>query len=87
MAPEFTVPLCRGHHREVHRSSDETTWWENAGIDPTVAARALRLQAHPLLPTNPTSIVKNSDPRNVRDGQPPRRIGSNDETNSIEAGP
>jgi ERF superfamily protein len=24
---EFTVPLCRGHHREVHRSGDEAAWW------------------------------------------------------------
>jgi len=46
---EFTVPLCRGHHREVHRSGDEATWWEKAGIDPTVNARALWLQTHPLL--------------------------------------
>jgi hypothetical protein len=46
---EFTVPLCRGHHREVHRSGDEATWWEKSGIDPTLNARALWLQTHPLL--------------------------------------
>jgi ERF superfamily len=23
---EFTVPLCRGHHREAHRSGDEAVW-------------------------------------------------------------
>jgi hypothetical protein len=46
---EFTVPLCRGHHREVHRSGDEATWWEKAGIDPTLNARALWLQTHPVL--------------------------------------
>jgi hypothetical protein len=48
VSDEFTVPLCRGHHREVHRSGDETIWWERAGIDPTVTARALWLQTHPL---------------------------------------
>ena len=48
VSDEFTVPLCRGHHREVHRSSDETIWWERANIDPTVTARALWLQTHPL---------------------------------------
>jgi ERF superfamily len=48
VSDEFTVPLCRGHHREVHRSGDEATWWNKAGIDPTVAARALWLQTHPL---------------------------------------
>jgi hypothetical protein len=25
VSDEFTVPLCRGHHREVHRSGDEAT--------------------------------------------------------------
>ena len=33
VSDEFTVPLCRGHHREVHRC-----------VDPTAAARALWLR-------------------------------------------
>ena len=45
---EFTVPLCRGHHREVHRSGDEAEWWSGKGIDPNVAARSLWLKSHPL---------------------------------------
>jgi hypothetical protein len=45
---EFTVPLCRGHHREVHRCGDEAAWWQKAGINPTVAARSLWLNSHPL---------------------------------------
>jgi hypothetical protein len=49
VSDEFTVPLCRGHHREVHRSTDEATWWEKACIDPTLNARTLWLQTHPLL--------------------------------------
>jgi hypothetical protein len=44
---EFTVPLCRGHHREVHHCGDEAAWWRRTGIDPTVTARALWLQTHP----------------------------------------
>jgi hypothetical protein len=42
------VPLCRGHHREVHRCGDEAAWWRKAGIDPTIAARLLWLKTHPL---------------------------------------
>jgi hypothetical protein len=45
---EFTVPLCRGHHREVHRCGDEATWWAAAGIDPSEAARSLWLKTHPI---------------------------------------
>jgi ERF superfamily len=48
VSDEFTVPLCRGHHREVHRCGDETAWWNKTGIDPTVAARSLWLKTHPL---------------------------------------
>ena len=48
VSDEFTVPLCRGHHREVHRCGDEAAWWRNAGIDPIVPARVLWLRTHPL---------------------------------------
>jgi ERF superfamily protein len=48
VSDEFTVPLCRGHHREVHRCGDEAGWWTKTGIDPTVPARALWLETHPL---------------------------------------
>jgi hypothetical protein len=60
VSDEFTVPLCRGHHREVHRWGDEAAWWQNAGIDPTACARALWLQMHPL-PTRPeTTSLENA---------------------------
>ena len=48
VSDEFTVPLCRGHHREVHRCGDEAAWWHRTGIDPNAAARVLWLKTHPL---------------------------------------
>ena len=48
VSDEFIVPLCRGHHREAHRSGNEAAWWKNAGVDPTITARALWLETHPL---------------------------------------
>jgi hypothetical protein len=48
VSDEFTIPLCRGHHREVHRCGDETAWWQKTGIDPAAAARVLWLKTHPL---------------------------------------
>jgi hypothetical protein len=29
VSDEFTVPLCRSHHRELHRRGNELKWWEN----------------------------------------------------------
>jgi len=51
VSDEFTVALCRVHHREVHHCGDEAAWWQKAGIDPIVSARALWLRTHPLPPT------------------------------------
>jgi hypothetical protein len=48
VSDEFTVPLCRGHHREVHRCGDEAIWWIKTGIDPSETARALWLKSRPL---------------------------------------
>ena len=41
VSDEFAVPLCRGHHRAVHRSRDERAWWKQSGIDPIKIARRL----------------------------------------------
>jgi hypothetical protein len=53
VSDEFTVPLCRGHHREVHRCGDETAWWQKVGINPSTAARALWVETHPLTRRRP----------------------------------
>jgi hypothetical protein len=34
VSDEFTVPLCRVHHRELHRQGNERSWWNKANIDP-----------------------------------------------------
>jgi hypothetical protein len=41
VSDEFVAPLCRIHHREVHRVGDERAWWKRAGIDPVKVARKL----------------------------------------------
>jgi ERF superfamily len=48
VSDEFTVPLCRGHHREIHRCGDEAFWWSKVRIDAAAAARVLWLKTHPL---------------------------------------
>jgi ERF superfamily len=51
VSDEFTVPLCRVHHREVHCCADETQWWSKSGIEPLTAASTLWAQTHPHLAT------------------------------------
>jgi hypothetical protein len=48
VSDEFTVPLCRGHHREAHRVGNEAQWWENAGIDALAIAHKLWTETRPL---------------------------------------
>ena len=44
VSDEFTVPLCRIHHRELHRQGDEAAWWGKLSIDPVPVA--LKLWQH-----------------------------------------
>jgi hypothetical protein len=41
VSDEFTVPLCRIHHRALHRFGSEVAWWLKAGLEPLVVARTL----------------------------------------------
>jgi hypothetical protein len=41
VSDEFTVPLCRDHHRELHRQGAELAWWQNIKIDPLPVAKRL----------------------------------------------
>jgi hypothetical protein len=55
VSDEFTVPVCRIHHRELHRSGNEAAWWQKLNIDPLPVA--LRLWQHTRL------NGENDDPR------------------------
>jgi hypothetical protein len=41
VSDEFSVPLCRMHHRQAHHAGDERAWWQTMGIDPIKVARKL----------------------------------------------
>jgi ERF superfamily len=41
VSDEFIVPVCRVHHRELHRSGDEAAWWQRFNIDPLPIALRL----------------------------------------------
>ena len=41
VSDEFTVPLCRAHHRQIHSVGDERIWWRASTIDPLDVALKL----------------------------------------------
>lgn len=47
VSDEFTVPLCRGHHRELHRAGDEVMWWQDRRVAPLEIAKGLWEQTRP----------------------------------------
>jgi hypothetical protein len=51
VSDRFTVPICRLHHRELHRRGNERAWWQKQGIDPLVIAASLWAKTHAATPT------------------------------------
>jgi hypothetical protein len=47
VSDEFTVPLCRVHHRELHQSGKEVGWWARTGIEPIDIAQRLWTATRP----------------------------------------
>ena len=39
VSDEFTVPLCREHHRQLHHAGNEQAWWHNQSIKPLPIAQ------------------------------------------------
>jgi hypothetical protein len=46
VSDEFTVPLCRGHHRQLHQAGNEAAWWKGVNIDALPIAKGLWEQTH-----------------------------------------
>ncbi len=47
VSDEFTVPLCRSHHRNLHQAGNELRWWDNFRIEPLPIARKFWEETHP----------------------------------------
>jgi hypothetical protein len=62
VSDEFTVPLCRVHHRELHRQGDEWSWWNKANIDPMPIALRFWQQTQGISQTDSGS-QKSQNPR------------------------
>lgn len=89
VSDEFTVPLCRGHHRELHNCGDEPGWWSDAGIEPLAHARTLWLATHPLregarpMPTKALAAGHAGTPHRTKRSRASGRRGHNNDTKPI----
>ena len=46
------MPLCRGHHRQLHQAGNEV-WWERLNFKPLEVAKALWEETHPKAGSEP----------------------------------
>jgi hypothetical protein len=47
VSDEFTVPLWRGHHRQLHQVGNEVAWWDERKINALEAASKFWQKSHP----------------------------------------
>jgi hypothetical protein len=60
VSDEFTVPLCREHHQELHRHGNELAWWANLQITPLPVASELWTQHCFKAALNPPDVQRAS---------------------------
>jgi len=80
VSDEFTVPICRTHHRELHRHGDEAAWWDKVHIDPLPVA--LRLWQQTRLNGDepaPSEGIRPSQAAKTEDMSVQDRAGANDD--------
>jgi hypothetical protein len=82
VSDRFTVPMCRLHHRELHRRGNERVWWQKQAIDPLVVAASLWTKTHAATPLGLAADI--DGPANVNGIDSGAVVGlQNDETNPI----
>jgi hypothetical protein len=87
VSDRFTVPICRLHHRELHRRGNERAWWESHGIDPLPVAAKLWAKTHEFAAAAAANIEgaqrAESNGRRLANGTSLAGWSQNDETKPI----
>jgi hypothetical protein len=67
VSDEFTVPLCRTHHRQLHQAGNEAAWWDDMEIDALAIAKGLWEQSRSTQPPSaPAHPQVTSEERQTR---------------------
>jgi hypothetical protein len=94
VSDEFAVPLCRTHHRALHRGGDEAAWWKSTDLDPVMIAhrlwqhtrlKGIPIQQHidPLLGASPVQDGDRAHPSTT----PPIDSNASDRTSQPDSPP
>jgi ERF superfamily len=65
VSDKFTVPLCRLHHRELHRGGNERVWWQSQGLNPLPIAASLWKNTHVVASITAGMKEESNDPINL----------------------
>jgi hypothetical protein len=87
VSDEFTVPLCRIHHDEIHRRGDEVAWWRSINIDPLPTAHRLWQHTRGLLPADATLSPNTSATPDQGGNVSPNRNGGAESSFAADLGP
>ena len=63
VSDEYTVPVCRLHHRDLHSFGNEASWWAGVSIDPLPIALALWTRSRS---PNSFEVSKSEPPSDIR---------------------
>jgi hypothetical protein len=84
VSDEFTVPVCRLHHRELHNHGDEKMWWKGININPLPIA--MKLWKHGRTEdTGIVSKVSSTTKTTTKTSQPILAAGINDRVGPVGA--
>ena len=72
VSDEFTVPLCRDHHRQLHQAGNEMAWWHDLDIKALEIAKGLWEESHAMSTPRIDANVSQAD----GDGSPDKANSS-----------
>ena len=75
VSDEYTVPVCRLHHRELHRYGDEASWWAGINVDPLPIALELWRRSRPSGAHAITALNSPAPPATNPDNDEQHQIG------------
>ena len=84
VSDEYTVPVCRLHHRDLHDYGDEASWWAGVGIDPLPIALELWRRSTSPCSLDPTWTESLSDVANPLTIMVERVSSEDDDRNGTE---